>query len=327
MQDKKYLNNSNIPLALAVFLATDNYDYEEGVLSATSLIKPVRQLVLERRMKEMQEAEPLQDISGLLASRMGSAIHDAIERSWTISPQLALKALGYPDRVIAKIRINPEKPEPGTIPIYLEQRAYKQVGQFRVSGKFDFIGEGMVQDFKSTGVYTYMHQTNADKYILQGSIYRWLNPTLITRDVMQIHYIFTDWSKADAMRNQKYPQDRTVTQKFQLLSYDQTDAYIKRKLDALERLKDAPDSEIPECDDESLWRTSPVWKYYKDPEKMSRSTKNFDDRSEAFARFAKDGSIGKVVEVPGQVKACKYCKCFSICGQKDRLIASGELVI
>lgn len=324
MQERKYLNNSNIPLALAVFLATDNYDYEEGVISATGLLKPTRQIILEGRL---QEDEALVDISSLLQSRMGAAIHDAIERSWTVSPQRALQALGYPSRVIDRIRVNPETPEPNTIPVYLEQRSYREIMGYKVSGKFDFVGEGMVQDFKSTSTFTFINQTNADKYILQGSIYRWLNPQIITKDVMMIHYIFTDWSKMSAMRDPNYPQNRTETQRFQLLSLDQTEAFIKRKLSELIRLKDAPEIELPECDDEALWRKDPIWKYYKDPNKTSRSTKNFDNKSEAFARFAEDGSVGLVKEIPGQVTACKYCKSFNLCTQKDRLIAAGDLVI
>lgn len=325
MPDLKYVNNSDIPLAIAVFLATDNYDHEEGVLSATSLIKPVRQLVLEKRIKDSEEyEEPKQDLSSLLASRMGTAIHDAIERSWTVNPQLALKALGYPARVIDKIRVNPEVAEPNTIPVYLEQRSYKQVGNFKVSGKFDFVGDGMVQDFKSTGVFTYTHQSNADKYILQGSIYRWLNPEIITKDVMQIHYIFTDWNKMDAMRTPGYPVARTITQKFKLLSYDQTDHYVRSKLRLIEELADAPDEKIPECTDEDLWRGETVWKYYADPKKLGRSSKNFTSRVEAATHLAKKGT-GIVKEFPGQVKACKYCKCFDICKQKDRLIESGSL--
>ena len=53
--------------------------------------------------------------------------------------------------------INPSKPmlefNPDAIPVYMEQRAYKQVGKYKVSGKFDFVAEGRVQDFKSTGVF------------------------------------------------------------------------------------------------------------------------------------------------------------------------------
>lgn len=327
MQEKRYLNNGNIPIALAVFLATDNYDYEDGVISATSLIKPIRQLVLEARLKGQDDwVEPASDVSGLMASRMGSAIHDAIERSWTISPQKALKALGYPAKVIDRIRVNPETEEKGTIPVFLEQRSYKDVGNVRVSGKFDFVGEGMVQDFKSTGVYTYINQTNSDKYILQGSIYRWLNPDLITKDVMWIHFIFTDWSKLDAMRNPKYPQQRTVSQKLNLMSYAQTDAYVRNKIRMMDELKDAPDEAIPLCSDEDLWRSDTVWKYYTDETKQ-RAAKVFDDLSSAKAHLASKGFKGLIREFKGQVKACRYCKCFDLCGQKDQLIANGELVL
>ena len=47
---RKYLNNSNVPLSLAVFLATDNYDHESDTISATTLIKPLRQIILAARV-------------------------------------------------------------------------------------------------------------------------------------------------------------------------------------------------------------------------------------------------------------------------------------
>src|SRR5574343_669124 len=133
---------------------------------------------------------------------MGSAIHAAIEKAW-LTPKNALKALGVPNKIADNVMINPSKPmlelNPNAIPVYMEQRSYKQVGKYKVSGKFDFVAEGKVQDFKSTSVYTYLNQSNKDKYILQGSIYRWLNQDIITEDVMMIHYIVTDWSKAEAL--------------------------------------------------------------------------------------------------------------------------------
>jgi len=76
-----------------------------------------------------------------------------------------------------------------------------------------------------------------------------------------------------------------------------------------------------------LWRSEPEFKYYKNPEKMSRSTKNFDSMKEARMRFIEDGSVGIIVERPGQVTACKYCSAFAICKQKDALIASGDLIL
>ena len=173
----KYANTSSVPLSLAVFLASDFYDHDqdENTISATALIKPLRQIVLSARVPE--DMTPV-DLVNMVPSRMGTAIHDAIERSWKLNYRMALRLLGYPNHVIEKIRINP-KPEEltdGLIPIYMEQRAHKKVGKFTISGKYDFIGDGRVEDFKSTSTYTAMNNTNDEKYIWQGSIYRWLNP-------------------------------------------------------------------------------------------------------------------------------------------------------
>lgn len=324
----KYANTSSVPLSLAIFLATDNYDHnpDSNTISATALIKPVRQLVLSARVPE--DLSPV-DLVNLVPSRMGSAIHDAIERSWKDNYKPAMEALGYPKRVIEKIKINPEPHEltDGTIPVYMEQRAHKQVGKFTVSGKYDFIGDGRVEDFKSTSTYTAMNNTNDEKYIWQGSIYRWLNPVIITKDEMAIQFIFTDWSKAKAMQDPKYPQQRIQQRLLPLKSLQETDAFVRRKLAQIEQYWEAKEEELPPCTDADLWRSEPVFKYYKNPENTKRSTKNFDNRHDAQLRYIEDGSVGKVVEVPGQVTACKYCSAFAVCSQKDALIASGDLVL
>lgn len=324
-----YSNDARIPLALAVFLATDDYDYESGVISATSLLKPVRQLVLSKRV----DGNAPIDISGLVASRMGSAIHAAIEKSWTGATLIkALQSLGYPNKVINNIVVNPEpdhlQANPDAIPVYMEKRSYKQIGKYRVSGKFDFVAEGTVQDFKSTSVYNYINQSSVDKYVLQGSIYRWLNQDIITKDVMMIHYVFTDWSKASAMQDKNYPQNRVLTQRLPLLSLEATENFVKSKLTLLSTYNDAPENRIPLCEDKDLWRKADVWKYYKDPAKTEgRSTRTYDNQIEAFAHLAKDGHVGLVKHIKGQVVACKYCSAFDACTQKDALIASGELLL
>lgn len=324
----QYSNTSSIPLSMAVFLASDNYDYQDDqhYISATSLIKPLRQLILASRVPEGSNQV---DLANMVASRMGAAIHDAIEHAWVNNYRKAMEVLGYPTKIINKIQINP-KPEElkeDSIPIYLEQRAYKQVGKWTIGGKFDFVGDGRVEDFKSTSVYTAINNRKDVDYILQGSIYRWLNPPLITKDEMAIQFIFTDWSAAKAKADPAYPQSRIQQRVLMLKSINETDSFIKRKLAAIEKYWDAPEEDIPDCIDEDLWRSEPVWKYYKNPTKMSRSTKNFEDKQDAYIRLAQDGNVGVVVEVPGQVTACKYCSGFVVCTQKDRLILAGELLI
>lgn len=324
---QRYSNQFNIPLPLAVFLATDDYDFEPNVISATSLMKSTRQLVLSKRVKP---SESMIDIAGLVSSRMGSAIHAAIEKAW-LNPREAILALGYPSKIADNVLINPTpqalEANPKAIPVYMEQRAYKQVGQYRVSGKFDFVAEGRVQDFKSTSVYGYLNQTNAEKYSLQGSIYRWLNQDIISKPDMTINYIFTDWSAADAKQNPDYPQARVHVQRIPLLSIKDTENYVVGQLRQLDMYKDSDETELPLCNDKDLWRKATVWKYFKNPAKTERSTKNFDNANDAYARLYADGDMGIVKEIKGGVVACRYCNAFDLCTQKDAYLASGELTL
>src|SRR4030095_8026407 len=191
---QRYANVSEVPLALAVFLASDTYDYNDDpyTISATTLLKPLRQNILPSRIPP---GEGLVNLADMMKNRMGSAIHDGVEKAWVTNHKPAMTALGYPEKVIDRIRINPnpiQQQEDGIIPIYLEQRLKRKLGKWTITGKFDFVGEGRVQDVKSTTVFTYKNQVNAAKYTQQGSIYRWLDPVIITQDEMDILYIFTD---------------------------------------------------------------------------------------------------------------------------------------
>jgi hypothetical protein len=326
----RYSNSAGVSLSLGVFLATDHYDYDEdpNTVSATTLLKPLRQIILSSRVPDEQNQA---DLSQMISSRMGTAIHDGIERAWLQNYKPAMLAMGIPPKVVDRVVLNPSKEElaldPDAIPVYLEQRAYKQVGKFKVSGKFDFVGDGRVEDFKSTSTFTAMNNTNDEKYSWQGSIYRWLNPLIITKDHIAIQWIFTDWSKIRAMTDPKYPQNRIQQKLFPLKSIQETDSFVRRKLDQIERHWNTAEADLPLCSDEDLWRSAPVFKYYKNPGKTLRSTKNFETMHDARLRFIEDGNVGFIKEVPGDVTACKYCPAFGICTQKDALIQSGDLVL
>ena len=319
-------NNSNLPLSIAVWLAHDDYDHDsrENHISATSLLKPLKQLILSNRV----DNEAKDDIVGLIPSAMGSSIHNGIEAAWVGSYAKNLEKLGYPKRVIERIRVNPSaedlKANPDIIPIYLEVRSEKEIDGFIISGKFDFIGDGRLEDFKTTSVYTFMKGTKDEDYINQGSIYRWLNPDKVTRDDMAIQFIFTDW-QGSRTREPNYPNMRTVEKKFMLNSYQATEAFVRKQLATIKKYWDKPESEIPECNDEDLWRKPTVYKVYKD-EKAKRAMSGgvFDEDKRGAERFAREkGAIVKTF--PGEVVACRYCKAFEICEQKQKYLDSGEL--
>lgn len=317
-----YKNTTNVPLALAVWLTRDEYEHSTNPkeISATGLIKPIKQIILGMRVPESDI-----DLSTVIASRMGTAIHNSIEASWTEDYKAGLSKLGYPQKLVDSIVINPEKVEPGDIAIYLEKRTKKEIDGFIISGQFDFVSEGQVQDFKTTSTYTYINGSNDDKYIKQASIYAWLNPDIITYNKLAIHFIFTDWSAMQAKINKAYPQTKILEHTLHLMPIAETERFIKNKLADIKKYSTADEADIPECNSEDLWQRDPVWKYYKNPASLKRSTKNFDNLHDANMRLADDGNVGKVVEVLGEVVACRYCSALPICKQKDTYILNNTL--
>jgi hypothetical protein len=318
-----YTNKTGIPLALAVWLARDEYDHDDKTISATGLIRPLKQIVLGTRVP----AGGGTDIKSLIAARIGTSLHNAIEESWIHHYDEAMLALGYPTQVIDRVKINPN-PDDVTatdLPIYLELRTKKDIMGHSISGKFDFVGEGRVQDFKSTSTYTYINKSNDAKYILQGSIYRWLNPKIITSNTMSIQFIFLDWSQVKANVDPKYPQSKCLQYDLPLMTIAATESYIKTKLARIDKYLGSPEHDIPECTSEDLWRKAPVFKYYKNPAKLTRSTKNFNNILDANTRLAADSNVGIVKEVKGEVVACRFCPALDVCKQKDDYILDGTL--
>lgn len=313
---------------MAVWLARDEYNHDprSNVISVTSLLKSTRQFVLSKRAANNGEIK-VEDISGRLASRIGTSIHNSIELAWTENYTQALKDLGYPKGAINRVKINPEPSEleDGIIPLYFEKRSEKECKGWIISGQFDLIYDGQVQDVKSTSVFTYINKTNDLKYSQQGSLYRWLNPELITQDDMAIQFIFKDWSPNMAKSTPNYPPLPVLEYRVPLLSLNQTEAFVNSKLDDINRCMELPESELPFCSDEELWRRETQYKYFSKPD-AKRASKNFTSLSEANAYMATKG-CGEVREVKSEPLACKYCPALDRCSQGRGFINSGELKI
>jgi len=322
-----FTNKTGISLPMAVWLAHDTYDHnnEPHTISATSLLKPIRSTVLGMRIKDRNV-----DISDLIPSQMGTSFHTALEVAWVEGYKTSMKKLGFPESLIESITINPPKttvlPD-GAMPIYLEQRASKKMGEWTISGKFDMVLEGALHDLKSCGTYGYITGDNVLKYIQQGSIYRWLNQDIVTEDILYIEYLFTDWSKMKAAQDPKYPQSRILTKKYTLMSIPETENFIQRKLLEISNAMPMGQKDMPLCTSEELWEKASTWKYYKNPAKKSRSTKNFDNAMDANTRLVQDGGSGEVVMVKGEVVFCRYCSASTICLQAEQYIMDGRLVL
>lgn len=319
-------NNLGISLPIAVWLLHDDYDYVnlDHYISVTTLMKPLRQIVLAKRIPRGSATPP--DVSDFIARSLGNSIHTAMEYAWRNDPQSKLMRMGYPQAVVDRIRVNPEPAEltPDTIAIYLEQRHHRAFEGWTIGGKFDMVTEGIVNDTKTTSAYGWMYGTRDEEHILQGSLYRWIDHAQdhrkITEDFMRVNYIFTDWQKAAAKQKPEYPQKRVEMKEYPLMSLAKTEEWVNWKLAQVKKYLNAPEDQIPECTDEELWRSDAQYKYYADPSKTDgRSTRNFTNLAEAHQYWKVDkGGKGIVITKPGEVKRCGYCDSYDICTQKDQ---------
>lgn len=330
----KFTNKSNVSPFLAVWLAIDEYkkDSRPNVISVTSLIKPIRQVVLARKYHNLDKVA---DISDMVSSRMGTALHDSIEKAWRSEPEVVktiLGGFGIPESMLDKIKINPEMSDvnPDDIPVWVEQRNEKEVTAksgtvYIISGQFDASVNYRVFDNKSTSVWTHIYGSNDKKYAEQMSIYKWITPHMIKDELGQIEHIFTDWSAVKAIQDKQYPQARILSKVLPLMTVLDTNVFVQDKVDKIDYYLGQDDSALPLCTDEELWREKDVYKYYKDPAKTARSTANFETEVEANSRMISDGNVGVVVKHAGGVKACKYCAVQNVCDQYKSLKLANQI--
>lgn len=314
----KYTNKHNISLPTALWLIYSEYDHIDlpNYISVTSLMKPVRQIILNQwhKVEEM-------DISSLLSSAIGSAIHSGAEKAWMYNKHTKnklLKLLGYPPGVVDKVLINPTPEEKSAVEdpicIYLETRTIKEIEGFSLGGKFDIVIDGTLTDYKTTSVYKYMSEDSHEDYVLQGSLYRWLNPEIITSDVINIEFIFTDWKKSDSLKDPNYPKIKTASKTYKLMSLEETENWIVDKLRTLKKYRDTIQEKLPRCSDKELWRSKTLYKYFSNPSN-TRASKVSENLQELIIYQQNQGK-GNIVTVPGSVKRCSYCSVYDHCQQR-----------
>lgn len=319
----KITNKTLVDLPLSVWLMRDTYNQgvipfpQEGreVISVTSLMRPIRQQVLSKQVL----GQPSYDVIERFASVMGQTIHDGIEKAWTSGDYVkSMGQLGYPQALIDRIRINPDLNtlSDDDVPVFLERRGYRAIKDKIITGQADFCINGDYGDFKYTSTRNYMTTNKFNDYRMQGSLYRWLMPDIITGDIMRIEFIFNDWSKWKAVKEPDYPQAPVAYREFTLLSLEETEAWINNRLDTLAFNSDQAQDMMIKCTDKELWRSPTTYGYYADPSKTTgRRTRVFDTFYEANSYKLKQGK-GVVIPTTGKAKACEFCPANSICTQQ-----------
>ncbi|AUR93629.1 hypothetical protein NVP1188A_61 [Vibrio phage 1.188.A._10N.286.51.A6] len=317
-----YTNKANLRLPIVAWLLADTYDFnpKEKQISATGLLKSVRQNVMGQHV--IKENLEIRDVMDLYKARRGHAIHDSVEMTWN-SPTLRKAGLDFFKIDDKKVVVNPPAPVKGKLNLFMEQRRTIKMFGWTVSGKFDMVCNGVLEDYKTTSTYSYNKPDKVFDFRFQASVYKRIFPDFITKDYFYICYMFNDWRKADAEKNPDYPQSDIVYERYDFLPDEELDDYIETRLMGIERGLETKDfADLPQCTSKELWQTGEtVHKYFKDPKKtdgratMATHTTSNKTLADLRAAKAKNGT-GIIKAYPPLAIGCNYCPArFADCSQ------------
>ena len=242
----KITNKFNVPETLLALASKQYYSKGKADFSVTEIISPPR--IQRLRTKHYHEME--QDVSDMLWSLLGSALHVVAERSEIAN------------------HVN-------------EERLFLDIDGVTLSGAIDLQhidGKNVeITDYKFTSAWA----LRADKidWAQQQNIYGYMVEKLKGLNVtsLRICAFVRDWSRREAQRNPDYPQAPIQIVHIPLWPMEETEKYIKERIDVHRSSKVSADwdEELPECTSDERWIREEKFALKKEGRKTA--VKLFDD--------------------------------------------------
>lgn len=280
----KITNIFNLPQAL-VDAAIDNmvnpvpYEY-----SATTLLKSVREVILERRHWE----EITRDVSDMVWLIFGTAVHSLAEQ--------------YDKTGNVETRFK-----------------YELTNGYKLTGKMDIFNpeDHEIEDYKTGSVWKYIYKDFED-WKKQGLIYALLlRAHGIIINKLRFHLLMKDWTQKDKrlakFKGNDYPEHPMWTWEYNISELDIRDIkeFVSSKFTQLITSEQLPDHKLPLCTPEERWNTGNKYAVMKN--NSIRAKKICDTLEEAIEY--KDVYGGDYIqERPGEDRKCQdYCSACEFC--------------
>lgn len=286
----KLLNNHGLHEGL--FHAVHSWFFEKQNpnpphFRVTELIRPVQQVVLQRRHHDELET----DVMDLMNAWRGSAVHEFLSRH---------------DKTNALQEFDLE---------------IEMAGE-KLKGKPDYYEDGTIVDFKNCRVWSYIYKSSIQEWTDQLNIYAFMLKSMgFPVTALEIVAIFDDWSATEAKRNADYPRTRSVVIPILMYPDAKTKELLEDRIFKLSsRLSNFPDADLPECTPEEMWEDPTKYAVMKEGRK---SAVKLHDEGKAAEKHAKELGKGHSVQVrPGVRKRCEsYCGAAPFCHQYKRYLA------
>ncbi len=287
-------NKTGLPVPF-VSMARQEYTIAPNEYRVTSLLKGIRETMLERRHNDEIE----RDASDMVWLLFGTAVHSILEHH-----------------------------EEGADEIK-ESRVKVDVGERVLSGQFDLYNDttGTITDYKTCSVWKIIFGDFED-WRRQTLIYCWMMRRIgFNAHRAEVVAIMKDHSKTEAKRKADYPKMpvKKITFEFTEADFEEIGAWINEKFEEIAFAESLSDSELPLCTAEERFNSGDKYAVMKKGrQKAIRVLGNMEDALQMVA----DGGGDYVEERAGVDKKCvDYCSACKFCEHWRNNVKTEEAAI
>lgn len=277
----KITNKMCLPAPFVDLASRDEYITAPNEYRVTSLLKGVRETILERR----HGAEITRDVADMVWLLFGTAVHGILENHRETATQLKEERLKIPFE------------------------------EYILSGKFDLYDDATktVTDYKTASVWKIMHR-DFDDWRRQTLIYCYmLRKTGFDASHGRIVAFLKDHSKRDAKIKSGYPQFPVQTVDFSFTEKDflECESWLHERFAEIRAAEQLSDDELPICTPEQRFNTGDKFAVMRKGRKTALRVLDSMDDAEKW----KSEHGGDYIDVrPGEDKKCAdYCAACEFC--------------
>lgn len=288
----KITNKFGVPETLMSLANRNFYSKGKADYSVTEIISSPRIKRLQAAHWERME----QDVSEMLWSLMGSALHVVAERGQTENH-------------------------------VTEERLTVEIENVTLSGAIDLqhIVDGVceITDYKFTSVWSLMN--DKPDWVTQQNIYAWMVHKVKGLDVraVRICALLRDWNRRDTIK-EGYPQAPIQVVELPLWDFDKTEQYVRERIGLHQQAKFLADmeEELPLCTDEDRWVRGDKFAVKREGRKTA--IRVFETKEEADELAKKEN--GYVEFRKGEPIRCtgNFCSVAQWCSQYQQEVSGGD---
>jgi hypothetical protein len=286
----KITNNHGAPATLVALANKNHYSKGAADYSITELLSPPR----VRRLRERHDARLEQDVSDMLWSLLGSALHVVAERASA-------------DQHVT------------------EERIFAEIDGVKVSGAIDLqemTEQGVIiTDYKFTSAYSVMNEKK--EWEEQLNLYKWLVESRKRIPVigLRICALIRDFSRHD--RRENYPASPIHMVEIPMWDSVKAEAFVRARLHlhAEAKFADAMEEPLPPCSDEERWFSETTYAVKKEGRKTAVRVFKTIEEAKELAQKEK----GYVETRAGEPRRCtgNYCNVAEYCDQYQSEVSAG----